>query len=398
MEAMRKEAERRQEPPEKRIGDSRSMKSTRTVGRWSWAWRLAVAMVVALSFGCGQKEDPQEESAEPKAVDPVQKTDPAAIKADTQEPKPTTPTQSLPPDFANYTETIPGTKVTFDMIAVPGGTFVMGSAKSEAGRKDDEGPAHEVTVGPFWVGKAEVTWDEYDAFRDACPGLPKGTPESDEAKLEDVDGVTGPTTAYGDPYRGFSGGKQPAVGISWHAAMTHCVWVSKVTGKFYRLPTEAEWELACRAGSKGSFCFGDDAANLDEYAWHKGNSSHQPHKVATKKPNAWGIYDMHGNVSEWCLDWYQADFYASIASGKWPPDPRGPQKGLNHAIRGGMFEGDALRLRCASRDRSQDWWLTLDPQEPKSKWWHVPTNFLGFRVVRPLKEEKPPVRESRRGL
>ena len=299
-----------------------------------------------------------------------------------------------PQPLESYVEKIPKTDLSFEMIAVPGGAFAMGSPPSETGRKDDEGLQHEVTLSPFWIGKVEVTWDAYDAFREACPGLPKGTPEEED----DVDGITGPTPAYGDPYRGFGGGDRPVVGISWHAAMTYCVWLSKVTGKSYRLPTEAEWEYACRAGSEGAFCFGDDVPKLEEFAWYAGKSNHETHPVGQKKPNTWGIHDMHGNAAEWCLDWYQADSYGAFPVDKWPLDPRGPEKGANHAIRGGHFETPASKLRSASRDHSYDWWLNADPQEPKSKWWHVPTNFLGFRVVRPLREEKPPVRDSRRGL
>jgi sulfatase modifying factor 1 len=298
------------------------------------------------------------------------------------------------PDPVNYTETIPDTKITFDMIAVPGGTFLMGSPESESGRKKDEDPQHEVTVFPFWIGKVEVTWDEYDAFRDACQPIPRGAPESDE----DVDGISGPTPPYGDPYRGFSGGNQPVIGVSWHAAMTYCLWLSQTTGKLYRLPTEAEWEYACRAGSKSAFSYGDDPATLEDYAWFKGKSDYRTHPVGSKKPNAWGIYDMHGNVSEWCLDWYQPEYYGSVSSGKWPPNPRGPQEGKNHAIRGGHFGSADSFLRSAARDRSRDFWLQADPQEPKSKWWLVPTNYLGFRIVHPLQKEEFPVRSSNRGL
>ena len=299
-----------------------------------------------------------------------------------------------PADFANYTETIPDTKITFDMIAVPGGTFLMGSPESESGRKKDEAPQHEVRIAPFWIGKVEVTWDAYDAFRDACQPIPRGAPESDE----DVDGLSGPTPPYGDPYRGFGGGDQPVIGISWHAAMTYCLWLTQTTGKLHRLPTEAEWEYACRAGSKSAFSYGDDPATLEEYAWYRGKSDYRTHPVGSKKPNAWGIHDMHGNVSEWCLDWYQPDYYGTVSSGEWPPNPRGPEEGKNHAIRGGHFGSAASAVRSAARDRSRDFWLQADPQEPKSKWWLVPTNYLGFRVVRPLQKEEFPVRSSRRGL
>jgi sulfatase modifying factor 1 len=336
------------------------------------AMRTAIALTagVCVACGCGWAQNPKPAQAGPAK---------AAV---------------APAQFENYTETVPGTKLKFEMIAVPGGTFLMGSPESEAGRKKDEGPQHRVTVSPFWIGKIEVTWEEYEAFMDACPGLPKGTSETEE----DIDGITGPTPPYGDPYRGFSGGSRPVVGISWHAAMTYCLWLSKKTGELYRLPTEAEWEYACRAGSDGSFCCGDDESKLEEYAWYKGKSKHETHPTGSKKPNAWGICDMHGNAAEWCLDWYQADDYSSFPLDGWPADPRGPREGKNHVIRGGHFDTAASGIRCASRDQSKDWWLNLDPQEPKSKWWHVPTNFLGFRVVRPVKEEKPPARESRRGL
>ncbi len=355
-----------------------------------WTERIAVGMLmVGLAATIGFAAEKSQESP---AVEG---------KGSGKEESAGTPATTLPADFVNYTESIPGTDLTYEMIAVPGGTFLMGSPVSETGRKEDEGPQHEVTVSPFWIAKTEVMWDQYDAFRNACPGLPKGTPEWEEPDLEDVDGISGPTPPYGDPYRGFGGGNKPAIGVSWHATMTHCLWLSKVTGKFYRLPTEAEWEYACRAGSKGTFCFGDDVSALGEYAWYKKNSEHQTRPVGTKKPNAWGVQDMHGNVSEWCLDWYQPDYYSSIPSGKWPPDPRGPEKGNNHVIRGGLMgsEADAPRVRSGSRDHSQDWWLQLDPMDPKSKWWHCgPATYVGFRVVRPLKPEKPPVRESRRGL
>ncbi len=307
---------------------------------------------------------------------------------------PATAAVAAPNPFENYTETIPGTDLTFEMVPVPGGSFLMGSPPSETGRKKDEAPQHRVTVSPFWMGKVEVTWDEYEAFMAECPGLPKGTAETEE----DVDGITGPTPPYGDPYRGFGGGSRPTVGISWHAAITYCRWLSEKTGKLYRLPTEAEWEYACRAGSDDMFCMGDDESKLEEYAWYKGKSRHETHPTGSKKPNAWGIHDMHGNAAEWCLDWYDADYYSSFPAGGWPADPRGPEKGKNHVIRGGHFDTAPSGLRCASRDQSKDWWLSLDPQEPKSKWWLVPANFLGFRIVRPVKEEKPPVRESHRGL
>jgi len=305
------------------------------------------------------------------------------------------PSESPPAEFVNYTEKVvgrDGTAVTFEMIAVPGGSFLMGSPDSEAGRKKDEGPQHKMTVGPFWISKTEVTCEEYEAF--GYPYRPKSSPWMEKY----VDGVTCPTMPWGDPYRGFGRDSKPVVGVSWYGAIVYCRWLSRRTKKLYRLPTEAEWEYACRAGSKGKFCFGDDESKLGEYAWYKAKSKHETHRVATKKPNAWGIYDMHGNVSEWCLDWYKPDYYGSVVSGEWTKDPQGPDSGENHVIRGGHFETAPSGLRCAGRDVSKDWWLKLDPQDPKSHWWLVPTSYLGFRIVRPVHGKEPPFPSMQNGL
>jgi formylglycine-generating enzyme required for sulfatase activity len=301
----------------------------------------------------------------------------------------------LPADFKNYTETLTtldGAKITFEMIAVPGGTFTMGSPTSEKGRKADEGPPRKVTVGPFWISKTEVTWDEYDTFMESVPQTPKGDP----GEPYEADAITGPTLPYGDQYRGFSSGKKPAIGIGWYGGMVYCKWLSKETGKLYRLPTEAEWEYACRAGTTGKYSFGDDDSKLGDYAWYTKNAKNMTHDVGTKKPNPWGIHDMHGNVAEWCLDWYGAKYPAGDEK-----DPKGAAEGKNHATRGGSWKSTPSQTRAARRDSSKDWWLVPDPQEPKSKWWLVPTNFLGFRVIRPLEGEKPTmpdIEEGRQGL
>jgi len=344
---------------------------------------LAVVAALGVLVGCSSTQEPN----------------PGASQAD--KPAAVSPAERPPAELVNYTEKIPGPGgrvVTFDMIAVPGGSFLIGSPESEEGRKGDEGPQHRVTVGPFWIGKTEVSWKEYEAFMEAVPQTPKGDPGAPY----EVDAITGPTPPYVDPYRGFGGGLRPAVGIGWYGAMVYCKWLTKATGKLYRLPTEAEWEYACRAGSEGKYCFGDDVSALDEYAWHRGNSDHETKPVAMKKPNAWGIYDMHGNVREWCLDWYGADYYKAFPVGEWPKDPKGPDDGSNHIVRGGSWDTDAARLRSASRDRSYDWWLQGDPNEPKSKWWFCAGgNFVGFRVIHPLVGEKPKmpdIQEGRRAL
>ena len=212
-----------------------------------------------------------------------------------------------------YTETIPGSDVTLEMVPVPGGTFLLGSPEDEADRAPDEGPAVEVKVAPFWMSKFEVTWDLYDAFRntgrsDSGRDLETDTPA-------DVDAVTRPTKRYGDESFGFGKGSQPVVGISYHSAMEFARWLSSVTGKAYRLPTEAEWEYACQAGTTTAYSFGDDPAALEEHGWYADNSDFQPHPVGQKEANPWGLHDLHGNVMEFCLDRYDAEAYAAIESG-----------------------------------------------------------------------------------
>jgi formylglycine-generating enzyme required for sulfatase activity len=127
--------------------------------------------------------------------------------------------------------------------------------------------------------------------------------------------VTRPTPPYGDESFGYGKGKQPAINMTWHAAMEYCRWLSAKTGKAYRLPTEAEWEFAARAGTTAAYSFGDDPRALGDYGWTRENSGERPHAVASKKPNAWGLFDMHGNVSEWILDQYDADAYRKVEPG-----------------------------------------------------------------------------------
>ncbi|MBV9123344.1 MAG: SUMF1/EgtB/PvdO family nonheme iron enzyme, partial [Planctomycetes bacterium] len=203
-------------------------------------------------------------------------------------------------DFKAYTETLPGTDVKFDLVPIPGGTYLMGSPDSEPGHKADEAPQHLVTILPFWMEKTEVTWDEFDVFRKEV-GVE--FPADNEKRLQaDADALTGPTKPYADETFGMGREKHPVIAITHHAAMEYCRWLSRKTGKLYRLPTEAEWEYACRAGTKTAYFFGDDPKQLDDYAWYAANSDDTSHEVATRKPNPWGLYDMVGNVDEWCLD------------------------------------------------------------------------------------------------
>ena len=212
-----------------------------------------------------------------------------------------------------YVERLPGTDVTFKMVPIPGGKFTMGSPAGEKGREADEGPQHEVAIEPFWMEEHEVTWTEYELWglnlnkqrRKITNAKPIGNEQI-------VDAVAVPTNPYQE--MSFGMGKEngmPAISMTQFAAKVYCRWLSAKTGRYYRLPTEAEWEYACRAGTKTAYSFGNDPAKLGEYAWTTDNSDDHYHRVATKKPNPWGLYDMHGNVAEWCIDQYPTDFYAS---------------------------------------------------------------------------------------
>src|SRR5262249_20743212 len=154
-------------------------------------------------------------------------------------PAPAAQAAAAATDFAPYTEAIPETKVSFDMVPVKGGSYKMGTPAAEAGRGEDEGPQVDVTVKPFWMGTHEVTWDEFDlfAFAKRRPTQPGVTPTG-------ADAVSKPTPPYADESWGFGKGKQPALGMTWHAAAEYCRWLSAKTGHTYRLPTEAEWEYA----------------------------------------------------------------------------------------------------------------------------------------------------------
>ena len=402
----------------------------------------------------------------------------------------------------NYTETIPGTQVKFDMVPIRGGSFVMGSPDSEPGRHADEGPQHKVMVSSFWMEKCEVTWNEFELFM-YPEGKKKGA--ADEA----ADAVTHPTKPYVEMSFGMGKDGFPAISMTQHAANTYCKWLSAKTGHFYRLPTEAEWEYACRAGTTTAYSFGDDVSKLGEYAWFTNNSDssttvlpediqkldtlapklnqppatdavstylhgklspdtlklladykgganaqvtqvladdldrimhegkfydaerfkgitlsldlksqldqtldpmdlirlnrallataypdeiamppndarNQYHKIGLKKPNPWGLYDMHGNVAEWTLDQYKADDYATFPLGVTDPWVKAT-KPYPHSVRGGSWNDPPDKLRSAAREHSERAWKVQDPQVPKSIWYLTDAQFLGFRIVRPLK-------------
>jgi formylglycine-generating enzyme required for sulfatase activity len=177
----------------------------------------------------------------------------------------------------------------------------------------------------------------------------------------------------------------PAICITQLAARTFCEWLSAKTGRYYRLPTEAEWEYACRAGTTTAYSFGSDKEKLGDYAWFYDNASEKYHPVGKKLPNPWGLHDMHGNVAEWVLDEHTTDFYG--ASKTVADNPLAwPKKEWGRVVRGGSWMDDPEQLRSAARAKSVEEWKQQDPQIPKSIWYLTDALHVGFRIVRPLQE------------
>jgi formylglycine-generating enzyme required for sulfatase activity len=255
--------------------------------------------------------------------------------------------------------------VSFEMVYVPGGKFRMGSPASEAGRDKDEGPVREVEVKPFWMGKHEVTWHEFETFYNGADTL--------------VDADSRPTFPFEPPDRGMGRQDHAAMSIQWNACMAYCRWLSKVTGKRYRLPTEAEWEYACRAGSDRP-----QPEPIGDHAWSIENAGKKNQRVGQKKPNAFGLHDMLGGVAEYCLEAYAEKAPAN--------DKAAFDEGLahvcdqftkcSHVVRGGSWRAPAAELRAADRRPNEPKWNERDPNRPRSVWWLTDGDFVGFRLVR----------------
>ena len=298
-----------------------------------------------------------------------------------------------------YVDTIPSTDQTFKMIPLKGGKFLMGSPETEEGRNEDEGPQIEVEVQPFWMQEHETTWKEFEQFALKYVRNNRNNKDDLTEREKLADALAAPTNIWGTSSAQENRGKPdyPAAGMTHYAAQIYCKWLTAVTGRYYRLPTEAEWEYACRAGTVTAFSFGDDPDDLDDYACWFGNSMDGVEKIKTKKPNAWGLYDMHGNVAEWVLELYAADTYANRKPGTFaapvkPPVTRvGNQDGLNVARGGSVDDADPEDLRSARRIKYDEKWRADDPQFPRSIWWLTSCGYVGFRVVRPL---DPPATEE----
>jgi len=297
--------------------------------------------------------------------------------------------------FENYTEKIPGSNVTFDMVAIPAGKFKMGSPAKEPLRNTDEGPVRNVKLSRYWIAKTEVTWDEYMAFFRATGS--QGRTEGQVVTKKNVDAISGATPPWGAPDQGWGKGTRPAITMSWRAAYVYCQWLSQVTGKKYRLPTEAEWEYACRAGTETPYffpgnpkkftteglikkIFGPDTSVIASRVVYKANSNSRTKEPQSVKANPFGLKNMLGNVAEFCLDYYSPTAYKTDSTEV--VNPRGPADGQEHVIRGGSFKSDARDVRSASRDFTKTKaWLVTDPQMPKSVWWYSDCIDVGFRVV-----------------
>jgi formylglycine-generating enzyme required for sulfatase activity len=292
-------------------------------------------------------------------------------------------------DMKPYTNAIPGSQVSYGMLPIPSGAFMMGSAATEAGRQADEGPQHKVQISPFWMGRCEVTWNEFELFMFPDEERKFKDRIATDAYVDQVsDAVSRPTKPYVEMSFGMGKDGYPAISMTQHSANKYCQWLSAKTGHFYRLPTEAEWEYACRAGTTTAYSFGDDASKIGEYAWYGKNSDFKYQKVGRKKPNQWGLYDMHGNVAEWCLDQYEPTYEKFVGSMAQDPWARST-KGYPQIVRGGSWDDDPEKLRSSARRASNKSWKQQDPQLPKSIWYHTDAQFLGFRIVRPLKVPAP---------
>lgn len=211
-----------------------------------------------------------------------------------------------------------------EMMVMPAGKFVMGSPEDEKGRSDDEGPQHEVTIPRnFAVSRFVVTFDQWDAcVRHSGCTLPGAGASS------------------------WGRGKQPAINVSWDDAQQYVSWLSTLTGQPYRLLSEAEWEYVARAGTTTAYSFGGGSAILDDYGWYSGNSGKQAHPVGEKKPNAFGLYDMHGNVWQWVEDCHHEDYTGAPENGSaWKDDA----DCTSRIVRGGSWSSNPEILRSASR-------------------------------------------------
>ncbi|MDR2761161.1 MAG: formylglycine-generating enzyme family protein [Planctomycetaceae bacterium] len=292
-------------------------------------------------------------------------------------------------EMKSYVEKINGTSISFRMIPIKGGKFIMGSPETESGHKQDESPQNEIEIAPFWMEEHEVTWQEFSLFALKILRETRKAKTDRETLADAMASPTPPHTIAAISYGNSSKIGYPASGMTLYMAQVYCKWLTIQTGRFYRLPTESEWEYACRAGTTTAFSFGNSDKNIDEYAWYFDNSDGESKKIKQKKPNAWGLYDMHGNLSEWVLEQYDINTYSKRNSNSSDPVTVPIQTGFGQTLRGGNCEDDETsRLRSAARFFSIAEWKKQDPVIPQSIWWTTDAPFTGFRIVRPLTPPK----------
>ncbi len=294
-------------------------------------------------------------------------------------------------EFADFTEQIPGSRISFAMKAIPAGSFTMGSPDDEPFHAANEGPQKEVAVERFFMAETETTWDMFWQFYQET--MSEGRTPIEEVyannSAPEVDAFSGPTPPFGNPDQGWGAGQRPAITISYYAADIFCRWLSARTGKTYRLPTEAEWEYAARSGTETPYffegsprkysdkglwnkIFGPDTTVINTYTIYGLNSAGRTGEPSRVKANPFGLKNMLGNVWEYTSDWYEGDGIA-------PETER--------VIRGGTYADDASGVRSAVRAPTQnDMWLRTDPQQPKSIWWYSDIKAIGFRIVMEVPE------------
>lgn len=295
-----------------------------------------------------------------------------------------------------YTQRIPGTDVEIEMIPVPGGSFRFGASDDDPDKRDDELPQVELEVSPMWIAQRETSWAEYKEYMKLYGVFKEFEAAGKRAVTPDnmADAITAPTELY-DPSFTYENGEepdQPAVTMTQYAAQQYTKWLSLLTGLQYRLPTEAEWEYACRAGTKTRYHWGDDVDGIDNYAWYFDNADDGLPKVGSKAPNPFGLHDMHGGVAEWTVNQYTPDGYAWLAEmianhGKLNATNavQWPTESSPCVVRGGSWEMDAEELRASARLGSDDeLWKEYDPNFPRSPWWFTsdPSRGVGFRIFR----------------
>lgn len=306
-------------------------------------------------------------------VIPRQPPEAPPVPSDTPPPTPLQPGPGRPkPIFSNYTEQLPGSTIGIEMVAIPGGEIMEGSRPGESMHQATDLPLHLAQVKPFWMGKYEITWEQFLPY--VYLSESEVIRRNQQEGLVDQDGISHPTKPYGEVYRGRGNGKNfPALGMSRLTAESFCRWLSQKTGKHFRLPTEDEWEYACRAGSTNRFFWGDATSTsenfhlAENYCWYLTNSKQTTHPVGQLKANAFGLFDMAGNVAEWCA---------------------GSPTATEKVLRGGAFSMNAFRIRCAARQIESREWNDQDPQNPPSIWWLSSADFAGFRVVRTPEPEE----------